>query len=262
MRLCATGAGLPGRGEIARTDAVIPQDPNPRLDRVAHELRATGAQPKAASPLRTGIHSRGYLPHVKREGAAYFVTFRLADSLPTAVLTRFLGERAERLRCLEARQSGTGMKSGEDAETIERDYRRKVERFLDSGCGECWLGRAEIADVVADSLRFFDGQRYQLQAWVVMPNHVHAVFWPLPNFTVSGIVQSWKRHTARHANELLGRIGQPFWQRESFDHWIRDEREHARCRGYTVRNPVLARLCREPEQWRWSSAWQGDAPKP
>ena len=71
---------------------------NPGLDRVRHELRATGLKTADANPLRSGIHSRGYLPHVKREGAEYFVTFRLADSLPKEVLLRYEGERAERLR--------------------------------------------------------------------------------------------------------------------------------------------------------------------
>jgi putative transposase len=60
-------------------------------------------------------------------------------------------------------------------EDIERDYYRKLERYLDPGCGECWLRRPDIAEVFANALRFFVGERYQLSAWVVMPNHVHAV---------------------------------------------------------------------------------------
>ena len=252
---------------MARNAAVLPGEPNPRLDRVRHELRATGVKPEAANPLRAGIHTRGYLPHVKREGAAYFVTFRLADSLPKEVLLKFQRERAERLKRLAAQEEaakkyGPAVKIEADAETIERDYRRKVERFLDTGCGECWLRRPEIAEVAAGALRFFDGQRYHLEAWVVMPNHAHVVFWPVPNHTLSAIVQSWKRFIAREANTLLGRTGEPFWQPESFDHWIRDEREHARCCNYTVRNPVVAGLCREPGEWRWSSAWRGEAPAP
>ena len=63
-----------------------PNEPNPGLERTRHQLRASGAKDEAANPLRSGIHTRGYLPHVKREGASYFVTFRLADSLPKEVL--------------------------------------------------------------------------------------------------------------------------------------------------------------------------------
>ena len=256
---------MPKSWKLARNAAVLPAEPNPRLNRVGYELRATDVKPAAASPLRAGIHTRGYLPHVKREGAAYFVTFRLADSLPKEVLLKFQGERAERLRRLTAQNEaakryGPAVKVEADAEAIERDNRRKVERFLDTGGGECWLRRLEIAEVAAGALRFFDGQRYHLAAWVVMPNHVHVVFWPVPNHTLSTIVQSWKRFIAREANTLLGRTGEPFWQPESFDHWIRNEREHARCCDYTVRNPVTARLCRAPEDWRWSSAWRDAVP--
>jgi REP element-mobilizing transposase RayT len=240
-----------------------PREPDPRLDRVRHELRATGVKPTASGPLRSGIHTRGYLPHVKREGAAYFITFRLIDSLPKEVLLNLQGERAERLRRLDAQQEaakkhGLAVKIEEDAEAIERDYRRKMERYLDTGVGGCWLGRPDIAGLTANALRHFDGQRCHLGAWVVMPNHVHAVLWPIPDHTLSSIVQSWKRFIAREANRLLGRTGEPFWQPEAFDHWIRDEREHARCCGYTVRNPVVAGLCRAPEEWRWSSAWRGE----
>ena len=103
---------------------------------------------------------------------------------------------------------------------------------------------------------------YRLGAWVVMPNHVHVVLWPMPNHTLSRIVQSWKRFTAREANKLLSRTGQDFWQPESFDHWIRNDEEHERCCRYVMNNPVKARLCPAPEDWRWSSAWRQPQPQP
>lgn len=93
-----------------------------------------------------------------------------------------------------------------------------------------------------------------------MPNHVHVVLWPMPNDTLSKVLQSWKRFTAREANKLLGRVGRTFWQPESYDHWIRDDAEHARCCRYTVHNPVKAGLCAAPEDWPWSSARRGNAP--
>jgi REP element-mobilizing transposase RayT len=235
------------------------------MNRVEFELRSTGVRPEAANALRSGEHSRGYLPHVKREGARYFVTFRLHDSLPKDVLLKYQGEHAAALRRFDAQKeaaekAGKAPPTQSDLEEIDREYRRKVERYLDTGCGECYLRRPEIADLVAGAVCFFQEQRYLLDAWVVMPNHVHVVFWPMPNFTVSEIAQSWKSFTARQANKLLSRTGQPFWQPEPFDHWIRNDEEHARCCRYTVNNPVTARLCASPEEWRWSSAWRGEAP--
>jgi len=244
---------------------MIPEKSNPRIDRVKFELRATGIKPESANPLRSGIHTRGFLPHVKREGASYFVTFRLADSLPKDVLLKYQSERAERLHRLNtqpatAKNPRKPAATQDSIEKIERDYFRKLENFLDANHGECWLKRPEIADLVAGALKFFDGERYRLDAWIVMPNHVHVVFWPMPNHTVSAIVQSWKRFTAREANKIIGKTDEAFWQREPFDHWIRDDEEHARCCAYVVNNPVQARLCRATTDWNWSSARRENAP--
>jgi len=232
------------------------------MERVEFELRSEGVKPIEPNPLRSGIHTRGYLPHVKCEGARYFVTFRLNDSLPREVLLKYEAEREERLHRFNVVQRASELESShrsmEDSiEEIERDYRRKIEGFLDHGCGECWLRQVEIADLVASAIQFFKGERYELDAWVVMPNHVHAVLWPFPNFTLSGILQSWKRYTSREANKILKRTGKPFWQREPFDHWIRNDEEHERCCRYVVQNPVKAGLCSAPEDWKWSSAWRG-----
>src|SRR5215471_14046544 len=143
------------------------REPNPALRRVAFELRAEGVKHEPPNPLRSGIHSRGYLPHVKREGAAYFVTFRLADSLPKAVLMKFQQERALALQKL-LRTNGTSEASSKTqlAAEIELAYRRNVERFLDKGAGECLLARAEIASLIARALRHFHEQRYLLGPWV------------------------------------------------------------------------------------------------
>jgi hypothetical protein len=190
------------------------REENPRLQRVRFELRSDGLKPEQTrtNPLRSGDHSRGYLPHVKREGASYFVTFRLADSLPREVLMKFEGERAQALRVAAAR-SGGAVPEAERLE-IERELRRKVERYLDQGAGECHLRRPEVADLVGGAMRYFDGERYVLREWVVMPNHVHVVVWPMPNPLLSDILKSWKRFTSREANKLLGRTGETFWQRD------------------------------------------------
>jgi len=238
------------------------EEPNPRLDRVRHALRTTGVKPEAANPLRSGIHSRGYLPHVKREGASYFVTFRLADALPQEVLLKMEAEKAERSRRLHAQQAaaktlGKAVPITKDLEAIERDFRRKIERFLDTGQGACHLRRSEVADLLCGALLHFEGERYLLSDWVVMPNHVHVVLWPTPNQLLSRILKSWKQYTSRRAKRLVGLGEEPFWQPESYDHWIRNDEEKARICGYVRNNPVRAGLCQRPEDWRWSSAWPG-----
>jgi REP element-mobilizing transposase RayT len=229
---------------------VNPDESNPGLDRVKFQLSAGGVSDQLQNPLRSGIHSRGYLPHVKREGASYFVTFRLADSLPREVLLQFEREHAEALR----RVSATATIS-ETAEA-DRELRRKIERYLDLGAGACHLRHPGVADLTADALKYFHGRQYLLHDWVVMPNHVHVVLWPMPNFTLSEILKSRKRQIARQANLILKKTGETFWQRESYDHWIRNDEEQSRICRYIRNNPVKARLCETPEQWQWSSAWK------
>jgi putative transposase len=223
-------------------------EPNPGLERLRHALRANGVPPDAPNPLRSGIHTRGYLPHVKREGASYFVTFRLADSLPQEMLLEFKRQQAEKLRALENSTPAA-------RETIDRDFQRQIERYLDRGAGECHLKRPDVADMVVHALLHFHEKQYLLDEWVIMPNHVHLVLWPMPNHTLSDILRSRKRHTARQANLMLGRTGDSFWQPESYDHWIRNDDEKARIRRYIRLNPVMAKLCQSPEEWRWSSVY-------
>src|SRR5690242_12464639 len=116
------------------------REPNPALRRVTFELKAQGVKDETRNPLRSGIHSRGYLPHVKHEGAAYFVTFRLADSLPKAVLMKFQQERALALqKLLQADGPSDARSKTQLFAEVELAYRRNVERFLDKGVGECLL---------------------------------------------------------------------------------------------------------------------------
>jgi REP element-mobilizing transposase RayT len=213
---------------------------------MAYFLRTRGSVPDPAAALKSGIHSRGYLPHVKREGKSYFVTFRLADSLPTEVLLGFERERAEKIR-------HSNDNDGLAFHEADRERQRQIERYLDRGHGACYLRQPQIAKVVVDALRYFEGKQYILDEWVVMPNHVHLVIWPMPNQILSAILQGRKRQSARDANKLLGRTGQAFWQPESYDHWIRDPEEKARIRKYIRQNPVKAGLCTRVEDWSWSS---------
>jgi REP element-mobilizing transposase RayT len=206
---------------------------------------------ESPSSLTAGFHFRGRLPHLKREGAAYFVTFRLADSLPATEVLRLKREREALLADALAHKRPL---TWHEQQQLLAWYSEKVERLLDASHGACWLQRPDIGELVAGAVRFFAGQRYDLRAWVVMPNHIHAVLWPHPGHTFSKILHSWKSFTATQANRILARAGQPFWQKESYDHWIRDDAERVRLAAYVEDNPVKAGLCPRPEHWLWSSA--------
>ncbi len=172
-----------------------------------------------------GWHSRGYLPHFDSAETIQFVTFRLADSLPRAVVEA-LAKLPDNL-----------------AETDSR---------LDTGYGACWLKEPAVAGLVQEALVHFDGQRYRLLAWCIMPNHVHVVIEPMAGHSLGGIVHSWKSFTAKEANGLLGRDG-PFWHKDYFDRYIRDEGHLARTIEYIEDNPLKAGLVSSSASWRWSS---------
>jgi REP element-mobilizing transposase RayT len=189
------------------------------------------------------MRTRGYLPHLEGEQPVYFVTFRLADSLPRDLLDE-LGK--ERQVVERARRAGTTGPA--DSARLEklRELLRKAERWLDRGLGACHMRDFRIARIVADALRHFDGRRYRILAWCVMPNHVHVVFSPLGEERLDAIVHSWKSFSALEANRLLRRSGR-FWQREYFDHLVRNEGSLRKIIRYVLENPEKAGLNR----WPW-----------
>jgi REP element-mobilizing transposase RayT len=214
------------------------------------------SKPTEPQHLLSGFHSRDHLPHLKREGASYFVTFRLEGTLPREVLLQFKREREEILaQALTAKRP----LSWREQEELFRWYSARVDKYLDEGRGDCWLRRPDIADLVSGALRFHQGVRFDLLEWVVMPNHVHSVVRPFPGWTLSKILKSWKGFTSREANRLLKRTGVRFWQEESFDHLVRDDEDQQRCCEYTTMNPVDAGLCKRPEDWKWSNAYRPSA---
>jgi REP element-mobilizing transposase RayT len=178
-----------------------------------------------------GWHERGYLPHRDEPGLTQFVTFHLADSFP------------ESLRSEWAHLSKIGS---------DRERRVKLEAYLDQGRGACHLRRLEVAKLLEDNLRAFRGDRYDLRAWVVMPNHVHVLF-RVGASSMSEIVGAWKRHTGRLANRVIGKQG-AFWAEEYFDVFMRDAEHERRTVRYIENNPVKAKLATEPRGWPWSSA--------
>ena len=159
------------------------------------------------------------------------ITFRLADALPSSVVEGLNDEMKGKAASLQ----------------------KRVETYLDAGYGACLLRDPAVADVAERALLSFDGVRYHLLAWVVMPNHVHVLIETLPGYGLSNIVHSWKSFTAKAANRILKRGG-TFWQREYFDRAIRDERHLISAVVYIHDNPCRAGLVGSPEEWRLSSA--------
>jgi REP element-mobilizing transposase RayT len=177
---------------------------------------------------------RRHLPHWFPDGAVVFVTWRLYGTLP-------------------------GWKARERAaETAGREF-VAFDRLLDRAqSGPDWLRRPAVASAVAETLIAGEMHRelYRLLAWVVMPNHVHALWRPVRPMTE---VMRWvKGSSARRINRMLGREGEHFWQEESFDRWIRSEWEGQRILRYIEENPVKAGLVRHATDWDWSSASRTD----
>ena len=183
-----------------------------------------------------GWHSRGYLPHFDGGEIAQTITFRLADSLPKSVLNQWELELAH----LEQKK-------------LDTEWRRRIEDYLDRGTGFAWMRNPRIAKLIQDALLYFDGVRYKLPAWVVMPNHVHALLIPQAENTLTDVVHSWKSFTSNQANQLLGREGR-FWQEDYFDRYIRHAQHYIDAIDYIENNPVKAGLCARREDWSFSSA--------
>ncbi|HWB12944.1 MAG TPA: hypothetical protein VG826_27210 [Pirellulales bacterium] len=112
---------------------------------------------------------------------------------------------------------------------------------LDRGLGACVLRRRAVAQIVSDALRHFDGERYDLGDFVVMPNHVHLLCCLRGATEIQPQCESWKKFSAGKVNRLLGRSGR-FWQEESFDHLIRSPEQFEHLRRYVASNPVKAGL--------------------
>ena len=193
-----------------------------------------------ASRPHKAWHSRGYLPHLDQPDIIQSITFRLADSVPADVIAAWKSELA-----LKGREATIDPRCAE--------LRERIERYAGQGHGACWLRDERIAGQVEDALLHFDGVRYRLLSWVIMPNHVHALIEPTPGFPLEGVVHSWKSFTAKQVNKILGRSGQ-VWEEDYFDRYIRDENHLSTVVDYIEQNPVKAGLVDTASDWRWSSA--------
>ena len=184
------------------------------------------------------VKKRLRLPHWQADHAIYFVTWHLFDALPAEVLARLRAERdAEREQISRMR----GNVTLPEQRMLDAALTEACERFLDQHAGECILRDRRAAQVVASSLMHFDGIRYLLYAWCVMPNHVHLVLSCLGEFDISSILHSLKGFTSKEINKILHRSG-TLWQAERFDRCIRDSQELERTIAYVLGNPAAAGL--------------------
>ena len=173
---------------------------------------------------------RRRLPHISTTAHPVFLTWRLHGSLPSH--RPFPGGRLPSGRAFVA-----------------------LDRLLDEiHTGPFHLRQPALADMVVEAIRYnaFVLNHYAVHAFVVMPNHVHLLV--TAAVPLSKLTKSLKGITAKRANSMLALTGNPFWQEESYDHVVRQEREFQQIQNYIEENPVRAGLVREAHEYRWSSA--------
>ena len=199
---------------------------------------------------------RRNLPHIQPPGATFFITFRLAGSLPQNVVRQWNRERQWLAHLAETNVNHYDLVKKD----FDRVWFRKFESLLDGATvGPVWLNDDRVASVVSESLNYRHGKVYRLDAFTIMANHVHVVFNPLPltqgnepNYhSLASIMQSLKGYTSFQANQLLGREGE-FWAHESYDHWIREHDEWQRTVAYGLNNPVKAGYVERWPDWKWN----------
>ena len=208
-------------------------------------MRPEGILPSDEVSRRRGAN----LPHWTKDGATYAVAFRLADALPQHVLEAWKREREDIV--LRAEQQSRELTAVERRE-LSHLYSTRVDTFLDAGQGASYLRDPRIAQIVRVALMHFDGQRYDLVAWCIMPNHVHVILRPLGDHALPDILHSWKSFTSKAIGKEAGLSGQ-FWQEESYDHLIRDEEDFNNQVTYLLGNPEKAGL----KDWQWCGYQRG-----
>jgi carbamoylphosphate synthase large subunit/REP element-mobilizing transposase RayT len=219
---CSTGILPVGRAGVSPAEAA--KAPNASLPKFS-----------AMDPHGEIQKYRRNLPHWTQEDATYLVTFRLADAVPQSILRRWK-EEIETWRKFHPEPWDAATKY-----EYQKRFQDDREQWLDRGHGECVLKKPSMAAIVADTLRHFDRDRYVLDVFVVMPNHVHVLVQLAKDQVLADVLHSWKSFSAKAINRLLGRTGQ-LWQEESYDRIVRDWDELVRYRDYIVRNPEKAKL--------------------
>jgi REP element-mobilizing transposase RayT len=190
---------------------------------------------KFFNPEENVTKYRGALPHWRQVGVTYFVTFRQADSLPTAKLEALQEEKRI------WKQVNPGPLSDAQKKEYAVRFSGKIQDWLDAGYGRCALAASEVREMMENTLQYFANKRYELGEFVVMPNHVHVLVTPIYDFRLEKILRSWKPFSAKRINEICGSSGQ-VWHRESFDHIVRNKEQLRRIEQYIRDNPKKAGL--------------------
>lgn len=173
------------------------------------------------------------VPH-RENKALQSITFRLYDSLPKEVIE-------------EIKLKLDINEDDDSCDSIQyQRLRQKIAEYEDAGYGQCFLRDKRIAAIMQDTLKHFDGERYQLMCWCIMPNHVHVLIEVNEGWSLSRIMHGWRSYTAKEANRILGRTGK-FWMEEYYDRYIRDDNHLQKTINYILNNPANAGL----DEWPW-----------
>ena len=175
----------------------------------------------------------GRLPHWRQDGVMYWVTWRTDDSMPKERVSQWAAEREAWLKQHPRPHNAKAMAE------YDRLFTARWERWLDECHGECLLRQETPRHIVENALHHFDGQRYRLHNFVVAPNHVHVLVTPLENHELSDILQNWKSFTAHEINKQLHRKG-TFWEKNNFDHIVRNAADQERIEAYIDAHVVAA----------------------
>jgi type I restriction enzyme R subunit len=187
------------------------------------------------------------LPHWSQPGTVVFITWRTWDSMPAAVVQRWQAERDDWLRRHDIDPSRPDWESLVadwpivQQEALHSFLSDRWNEHLDELHGTCPLRHTEFAEIVSESLRHFDGERYCLCDFVVLPNHVHLLAAFATEEAMLAQCESWKHFTARTINRAIGRSGR-LWEQDAFDHLVRSPEEFEHLRRYIAENPIRARL--------------------
>jgi REP element-mobilizing transposase RayT len=205
-------------------------------------------------PRQEYVVRQGTLPHWYQPGVTYFVTFRTEDSVPQPLLRSWHLRRDDWLRQHGIDPAKANWKARLAAvPELDREYHARFTRafmdYLDRGYGACVLRDQRAAELVAGALHHFDGDRYHLDDFIVMPNHVHLLVCLVGATEIEAQCHSWKKYSAGQINRLLGQSGR-FWQEESFDHLVRSPEQFERLEQYIAENPEKAGL-REGAYLHW-----------
>ncbi len=173
-----------------------------------------------------------HLPHWQQDQTWIFVTYRLADSLPEPIVARWKVERDHWI------SNNPVPHTEEQKSEYHKRFTLKLEDLLDDCHGSCVLRDEATRNIITTAFHFYDGERYELSSYVVMPNHIHILFRPLGNYKLADIIKNWKGFTSREIGKTFGKTNYALWQADYWDRLIRSQKHFDWVSNYIVKNPV------------------------